>query len=107
MDPLELWQQDGLLGRPIRVGSWLYAGWVPIAVRLFRSEVRWGTGDEEDPPEWRDDQNVECYYMEFELLGQQRWGSRRSFVSIQEVDEYGCRELGGTLMWIEFDEPKN
>lgn len=110
MDPFDLWQPDDFLGRPIRVGfrvgSWMYAGSVPIAVRLFRSDMLWGTGDYEDPPEWRDDRQVECYYLEFEMLGEQRWGSRSSFMSIEGVEEYGRQELGGTVTWIGFNEPK-
>ena len=50
----------------VRVGTWLYAGAVPTAVRITRSDVLNGTGDHEDPPELREDTDVECYYILFE-----------------------------------------
>jgi hypothetical protein len=68
----ELWQPDGVLGRPIRVGEWLYDGRISWAVRLFKGDAWRGSGDEEDPPEVRDDRAIECYYLQLQAAGEDR-----------------------------------
>jgi hypothetical protein len=65
----ELWNPDESLGKPVRVGEWLYDGRISLAVRLFKSGTLWGSGDENDPPDVRDDQAIDCYYLELQVLG--------------------------------------
>jgi hypothetical protein len=47
-------------------GTWLYDGSVPIEVRIVRSEIAYGSGDQEDPPEIAEDRHVACYYLLYE-----------------------------------------
>jgi hypothetical protein len=45
-------------------GSWTYGGTVKY-LQLIKSDVLYGSGDYEDPPEIRNDKEIECYYIEF------------------------------------------
>ncbi len=95
----DLWEPDEVLGTPIRAGEWLYDGRVPLAVRLFRSGTLYGSGDEEDPPEVRDVQSVVCYCLELQVAGEERWCSRRTFLTLEEVERFGTNDLNGSLRW--------
>ena len=68
----QLWKPSLRHGNPVRVGAWLYAGSVPLALRIFKSDIYDGTGDDEDDPEIRDDQAVECYYAELQVASEDR-----------------------------------
>lgn len=48
-------------------GTFLYDGTVTCDVRIVRTEVRYGSGDHEDPPAVRDDLPEPWFYIE--------WGS--------------------------------
>ena len=50
----------------VKQGSWLYGDTVRRAVRIVRQEVWYGTGDHEDPPDVREDREVECFAVLFE-----------------------------------------
>lgn len=41
-----------------REGTWLYDGQIPTGVRVVACATRWGSGDDEDPPDIRDDVDV-------------------------------------------------
>jgi hypothetical protein len=97
----ELWQPDGVLGKPIRVGEWLYDGRISLAVRLFKGDTWWGSGDEEDPPEVRDDRAIECYYLQLQAAGEDRFGSNRGFLTLDDVESFGRDQLGSSLRWYE------
>jgi hypothetical protein len=97
----DLWAPDKLFGAPFKVGEWRYDGRVALAVRLFRSQTLYGSGDEYDDPDDRNDRTVECYYLEFQRAGDDTWGSRRAFLTLDEVDRFGRDELGDTLHWYE------
>lgn len=57
-------------GWPIlKTGVWLYAGSVPVAVRVLHSEEHWGTGDWEEEEEIRDGKQEECYFVAYEMAG--------------------------------------
>ena len=85
----DLWKPDEVLGRPIRVGEWLYDGRISLAVRLFKSDTRWGSGDYEDPPEVSDDQ----------VAGDERFGSWCGFLTLDDVERFGHEQLGNSLRW--------
>jgi hypothetical protein len=95
----ELWSPDERLGRPIRLGEWLYDGRISLAVRLFESNILYGSGDEEDSPQLRDDQPVKCYYLDLQAGGEERWGSRHAFLTLDDVERFGRDDLGGSLKW--------
>jgi hypothetical protein len=43
-------------GDILKVGHWMYDGTVRCRVEIQFSNIRYGSGDHEDDPEWRDDQ---------------------------------------------------
>jgi hypothetical protein len=67
--------------------------------RLFKSDTRWGSGDYEDPPEICDDQAIECYYLDLQVAGDERFGSWRTFLTLDDVERYGREQLGNSLRW--------
>ncbi len=48
-------------GSPVVEGTWLYAGSIPSRIVIVRRDIRYGTGDYEDPPEVAEDQEVETF----------------------------------------------
>ena len=52
-------------GVPVRRGAFLYDKTLVCDVRVVRSEVCYGSGDHEDPPELAEDQSVPCFYVEY------------------------------------------
>ncbi len=51
----------------LKEGVWLYAGSVPVAVRILLSAETWGTGDYEDEEAVRENRQVECYFLAYEM----------------------------------------
>jgi hypothetical protein len=49
----------------IKEGVFLYDGTVACDIRIFKHNMRYGTGDPNDDPEYRDDLEGEFYYIEF------------------------------------------
>ena len=50
----------------VKRGTWLYAGAVRREVRIIRQDSWWGSGDHADPPEIRDNRDVECFRVIYE-----------------------------------------
>lgn len=53
----------------LREGVWLYAGSAPVEVRILLSAETWGTGDYEDVESIRENRQVECYFLAYEMAG--------------------------------------
>ena len=53
----------------LKEGVWLYAGSAPVAVRILLSAETWGTGDDEDEKAVRENHQVECYFLAYEMAG--------------------------------------
>jgi len=53
----------------VREGVWLYAGSSPVAVRVLLSSETWGTCDYEDEESIREGQQVQCYFLAYEMAG--------------------------------------
>lgn len=51
----------------VREGVWLYAGSVPVAVRILLSAETWGSGDYEDEESIRENRQEECYFLAYEM----------------------------------------
>lgn len=79
----------------------MYAGRIPLGVRVFKSNTLYGSGDSEDDPEIRDDQAVERYYLELQIAGENRWGVQMAYPILDDVERFGRDSLGGTLKWID------
>ncbi len=43
-------------GDILKVGHWIYDGTIKCRVEIQFSNIRYGSGDHEDLPEWREDQ---------------------------------------------------
>jgi hypothetical protein len=49
----------------VKTGTFLYDGAVICDLRIVRRPIRFGTGDDEDPPEIRDDLVQDTFYVEY------------------------------------------
>ncbi|MCT4619102.1 MAG: hypothetical protein N4A62_06910 [Marinisporobacter sp.] len=49
-------------------GTWVYDGSVTCNLWIVKCHILYGSGDYKDPPEIRDDKEIECYYIEFESM---------------------------------------
>lgn len=47
----------------VKAGTFLYAGAIECDVRIVLSRIRYGSGDDEDPPEIANDLDRETYYV--------------------------------------------
>jgi hypothetical protein len=52
-------------GDVLKVGYWIYNGTIKCRVEIQFSIIRYGSGDYEDQPEWRDDQPGEWYVVSY------------------------------------------
>ena len=51
----------------VREGVWMYEMSVPVAVRVLQSSETWGSGDYEDEESVRENQQVQCYFLAYEM----------------------------------------
>ncbi|MDP9123892.1 MAG: hypothetical protein M3N82_04735 [Pseudomonadota bacterium] len=49
----------------VKEGTFLYDSAVVCDLRIVRRPIRFGTGDDEDPPEIRDDLVQDTFYVEY------------------------------------------
>ena len=49
----------------VKQGTFLYDGLVITDIQIVKTNIRYGTGDYEDEPEYRDDVEGEFYKIEF------------------------------------------
>ena len=85
----------------VKRGSWLYAGSVPAALVIVRAEVFYGSGDYDDPPEIREDRDVDAFQVWFETppgSGEFRAGSQQ-FLSLREAMDAMDRLLPAPPRW--------
>ena len=52
-------------GDILKVGHWMYDGIVRCRVEIQFSNIRYGTGDYEDDPEWCDDQPGDWFVVSY------------------------------------------
>lgn len=50
----------------VKEGVFLSDDSVTCILRIFQHDTQYGSGDHRDPPEWRDNQTGEFYYIEYE-----------------------------------------
>jgi hypothetical protein len=53
----------------VREAVWLYDGTVPIRIRVRRSSMTYGSGDQDDAPEFANDQPIESFCVCYESAG--------------------------------------
>ena len=52
-------------GDVLKVGCWKYDGTIKCRVEIQFSNIRYGSGDYEDEPEWREDQPGEWFIVSY------------------------------------------
>jgi hypothetical protein len=95
----------GRRGPIVRRGTFLYADEALCHLRIVRSDVAFGTGDYEDEPEWRDDREVECYYVEYTGGGTPDLFNNATgpFATIEDAARYVAAwpGVGNTIRWAD------
>ncbi len=87
--------------RCVLTGTWTYEGSVECRVEIWRTNLRPGSKDPDDPPEFRDDQPGEWYEVLFEPAGGGRIGQAGG--GWHETLELACTHVRlvthGTVVW--------
>ena len=80
----------------VQEGTFLYAAEVECRLRVIHSPVLYGTGDVEDEPEVSQDQDIECFYVEYGATTDASTFVARSqaFHSLQEALHGASNQLG-------------
>ena len=89
----------------VKRGTFLYAGAVVCEIRIFKTDLRPGTGGFQDPPEWRDDQEGEYYTIQYgstTASGEFNAGGGW-FASLEEAMHHAREAVGtnGGLNWYD------
>jgi hypothetical protein len=83
-----------------RTGHWRYDGNVRCEVRISRCSVWPGSGDHEDPPELKEDREIECYALEFQTpVGTPAWVGGGYYASEKDASDAAEMRLGESLRW--------
>lgn len=61
--------------RTLREGIWHYAGASPVGVRIDVVDLRPGSGDHEDPPEYREDLRGTFFHVAYTPAGERRFAN--------------------------------
>lgn len=86
----------------VREGVWLYAGSVPVSVRIVLSDDVWGTGDYEDPEFMREGRDERCYFIVYEMAGA-KGGFRNlipDFSTLELAQAHAERKFIG-IQWLQ------
>ena len=80
----------------VKEGTFLYAAEVECRLRVIQSSVLYGTGDAEDEPDVSQDQDIECFYVEYGSSTDPTIFVARSqaFRSLQEALHGASSQLG-------------
>jgi hypothetical protein len=83
-------------------GTWIYDESILCNVRIIKSNIFYGSGDYEDPPEIRDDEEIECFYIEFESMTQKGnfCSSRGGYLTLSEAISEAERVTNQKINWI-------
>jgi len=86
----------------VKEGVAVYDGTVQYGIKIVLSSVWPGSGDYEDPPDIRDDREVECYYAWHESPAEPRRFSSGAGPSatLLEAIEMVERATNGTVRWV-------
>jgi hypothetical protein len=80
-------------------GSWLY-GTIRLGIFVIRRQVRYGSGDNEDPPDIADDRNVETYVVRYEIAGSGGgYTGGGQYLSLTEAKRDAEQICGASVTW--------
>jgi hypothetical protein len=86
----------------VKQGLWFHGGVTTCPVRIVRHHVLYGTGDPDDPPDWAEDSERECFYIRYHLpSGPQPWQDGGAALSLREAVFMAERKLGLWVSWID------
>ena len=84
-------------------GTFLYDGTVVCDLRIVRRPTRFGTGDYEDPPEFRDDLVQDTFYLEYGSTTQRgvfsAGGGGHPSLSAAMAQAEAAPGFGSTVTW--------
>ncbi len=89
----------------VKAGTFLYDGEVLCDVVIVRGPILYGSGDEEDPPEYADDREQETFYIwfgsttargQFNAAGPARFTLAEAMKAAEEAPG-----IGSTIRWID------
>jgi hypothetical protein len=84
----------------IMKGRWIYGESVTHTLQIVRSPVLYGSGDYYDPPEIRDDKEIECYYIEFLSTHKDKVDSMRGgFLTLAEAIDKAEEITNQKIKW--------
>jgi hypothetical protein len=80
----------------VEEGTFLYAAEIECRLRVIKSSVVYGTGDAEDEPKVSQDQEIQCFYVEYGSTTEPNTFVARSqaFLSLQEALHGATNQLG-------------
>lgn len=80
----------------IRTGTACYTGGARYEVRIVRTNLRPGTGDDDDSPEIRDDAWGEFYRVDYKPVAGTRFSAGGGYYySVEEAMHHADRQTGG------------
>ena len=93
----------------VKEGVAIYDGTAPYNVKIVKSPIWYGTGDYADPPEIREDREVECYYVWYKSPGPPGpAGPFKSgvgaYATLAEAVAYVVKATYGTVRWLKQDD---
>lgn len=83
----------------LKRGTWLYDGVAPFEVRIVQGDMIYGSGDYEDPPEVREDQDVKCFYVVFDDVGDQTPAVYGVYPTLDEALAGAENAASRTISW--------
>ena len=84
----------------VKRGYWLYAGNLRVPFRIVVSPTTYGTGDYQDAPDVREDQDVPCFYILYQTYDGQEVGGG-GHASLQAAKEHAKKLQGDSILWDE------
>jgi hypothetical protein len=88
-------------GQVIREGTFLYNGERLCKVRIVQVGLRPGSGDHEDPEEWRDDQRGIFYRIDYTPPRSDRFAAQGGYLSTLEAAVQTVQESIQGVEWQE------
>jgi hypothetical protein len=52
-------------GEILKIGHWMYGGTIRCRIEIQFSNIRYGSGDHQDPDEWRKDKSGKWYVVSY------------------------------------------
>ncbi|RQO62798.1 hypothetical protein DBV14_03825 [Variovorax sp. KBW07] len=86
----------------MKEGTYLYDGEIECDIRIVRSQIRWGTGDDGDEPRVRCDVEKDTFYVQYGSTSERGIFNAESdgFESLEEaLTQVARTTIGPTICW--------